>query len=178
MNSVSRRNFLKAVTTVSVVVGISPSILIAGCAVNAKELLSTIVAQIQAIIKVAAPNVPWLSALQSALTNLQAGIANWDATNIVTDVTSALNTVLAVLSVIPLTEQFSGLIAVLVAGLETVLNVLVPPSMTAQVVNHLSNPYHGRVTLNKPHIFQTQLGAYKSQWNTEAVKAGLPQARI
>ena len=184
----SRRSFFSRGAIAVGVLAIAPSLLLTGCAVNIKQLLSTIVSQMQAILKVATPNASWLTDVESALVAVQAGISNWDSTGLLTEIDSALNAALGVLGTIPQTALYAPLVAVLVTGIETVLGLLLTPStatnpaqlapLAQQAARVASNPYHGKVLLKKPHAFQTQLAAYKEQWNSTASSIGLPAARI
>lgn len=177
-----RREFLKRTAGIGALVAVAPSaLLVEGCSVNVKALLNTVINSAEAIIKVAAPNAPWLQPLESAITALQQAEQQWSAGGAVQIVISALNTVQAVLAVIPVTAVYSPLIAVLVAGIEAVLAALVPqPAPTPVTLNAARNPYltTNKVALAKPHTFQTYQGAYRSQWNATAVKIGLAQAKI
>jgi hypothetical protein len=61
------------------------------------------------------------------------------------------------------------LIAVLVAGIDIVINLLVsanPPNAVARVKLVQPNPYIGRVTI-KHHFAHTQVGDFKANWNDE-----------
>ena len=178
-----RRDFLKRTATVGAIIAVSPSaLLVEGCpSVNVKALLNTVLDSAQAILKVATPNAPWIPALESAIVALQQAEQQWSAGSSVQIIISALNTLQAVLAVIPVTAAYSPLIAVLVAGIEAVLAAVVPqPAPTPVTLNAAKNPYltSHRVVLNKPHFLQSRQGAYKAQWNATAVKVGLPQAKI
>lgn len=148
---------------------------ITGCSVNVKALLNTVLEAAQGILNVAEANAPWLSSFTNAVTALEAAISQWTAGGVITVVEQALNALESVLAVIPVTEVYSPLIAVLVAGIDAVLNAIAPSTSTAL---RSSNPYRGMVTLQKPHFLQTQQGAVKEQWNNEAKRLGLPKAEI
>lgn len=122
-----RRDFVKRVTAIGVVLIASPAALVMeGCTVNVTALLNTVLDAGEAIIKVAEPNAPWLQSFESALAALEQAEAQWSAGGAVQIVISALNTIEAVLAVIPVTAVYSPLIAVLVAGIEAVLTALFP----------------------------------------------------
>ena len=178
-----RRDFLKNSVTAAAIVAVAPSsLLVEGCnKVNVKALLNTVLASAEAIIQVAQPNAPWIQPLESAILALQQAEQQWSAGGTVQVVISALNTIQAVLAVIPVTAAYSPLIAVLVAGIEAVLTALVPaPAPTPATVNAAHNPYLSthRVTLKKPGVFQTYQGAYRAQWNAKATELGLVKAKI
>ena len=149
-----------------------------GCTVDVKALLNTVIDSALAVIKVADASEPWLPSLQAAVTALENAEAAWTAGSIPAIVIDALNTLEAVLAVIPATAAFSPLVAILVAGIEAVLSaagVTLSPLQKARVAR---NPYKGMATLEHPHLLQTYQGAYKSQWNDEAIVVGLPFAKI
>jgi len=177
-----RREFLRKSATVGAVVVVAPSaLMLEGCSVNVKALLNTVLDSANAIIKVAAPDAPWLQSLENAVAALQQAEQQWSAGGAVQIIISALNTVQGVLSVIPITAAYSPLIAVLVAGIEAVLVALVPQQApTPATVNAARNPYltTHRVHLKKPHMLQTHQGAYRSQWNATASELGLVKAKI
>jgi hypothetical protein len=60
-----------------------------------------------------------------------------------------------------------------------VLNYFLPTTTTtATPAARTANVYSGRVGLQKPHLFQTQVGAYKEQFNSQAKMLGLTAAVI
>lgn len=149
-----------------------------GCAVDVKGLVNTVIASVEGILRVAAPNAPWATELSAALAVLQQAEAQWTAGGAVTLVEDALNTIVAVVAVVPLTAPYAPLVAILVAGIEAVLNALVPTTGAAAPAARRPNVYSGRVGLQKPHVFETQVGAYRKQWNAQAKMLGLTQAVI
>jgi hypothetical protein len=83
-----------------------------------------------------------------------------------------LNAIVNITAVIPLTEPFAPLIAVLVAGIEIVINLLVPanPANTVVRVRLITpNPYIGRVKITH-HIWHNQVGDFKANWNDACAK--------
>jgi hypothetical protein len=172
-------NRRKFIVSAAVVASLPVSTLgMTGCSVNAKDLLNAAIDSALAIVKVADTAAPWLPDLQSAITAVQNAEAAWQSGSASTIVVDALNTLEAVLAVIPATAAFSPLIAILVAGIEAVMsafNVTLTPVQAAKVAR---NPYKGATNLNKPHFLQTYQGAYKSQWNNEAKSIGLTTADI
>lgn len=176
-----RREMLKMTGFLAMVLVTGGSVL-TGCtlsASNVKSLIGVLISSIQNILKVAS-GAPWVGDLSNALTALQNAEQNWTAGSATTVIDDALNTVTAVLAVIPLTAVFSPLIDIIVSGIEAVLAVLPVASVSTKLrVALASNPHHGRVILNKPGLFhETPQGAYKAQWNGIAKQIGLPQAEL
>lgn len=171
--TLSRRSFFKFAAAGVAMLAVAPSMLITGCAVNVKALLTTLIASIQGLLKVVAPSESWAANLASALGQLSTAVASWTAGGAVHLVEEALNAVQAVLAVIPLTSIYSPLVDVIVAGIDAVLNVLVPtPAPAAR-----PNVHAGRVTLHRG-TFETWQGAYKKQFNKAAAATGLVNAEI
>jgi hypothetical protein len=162
------------------------TISLAGCsAAQIENSVNTVLSSAEAIIKVADPAAPWLGSLASSIAALQQAEAQWKAGGPVAIIDSALNTVAAVLAVIPVTAVYAPLIGILVAGIEECLALIPQPTqaaqaaaLTAHAMVASANPYHGRVALNKPHVFQSATGAYKAQWNATATALNLAQAKI
>jgi len=153
-----------------------------GCALtpaNAKALINVLITSIQNILKVST-NAPWVGDLAAALTALQTAEASWSAGGTVAVIDDALNTLTAVLAVIPLTAIYSPLVDIVVAGIEAVLAVLPVATGSAKLRAAISsNPHHGRIVLNKKSLrHETPQGAYKSQWNGLCKQIGLPQAEM
>lgn len=152
------------------------SLAMTGCSFSVAGMLNTILSALQSILKVAAPNAPWLASLQAAIGALQNAETQWQSGGAVAIVEDALNTVEAVLAVIPLTAAFSPLIDVIVAAIEAVINYFAPaPSAVAKV---LKDPHRGRAVLNHPHVLQTYQGAFKDQFNKVAADIAMPQCQI
>lgn len=171
-----RRQFLEwSITGGACLIVWPTSLAMEGCSFSVKGMLNTILDSLNAILKVAEPNASWLPGLQNAITALQQAEAQWENTGTVSIIEDALNTVAAVCAVIPLTELYSPLIDVIVAGIEAVLNFFAPATVKLAIKG---NPHQGRVTLNKPHFAQTYQGAYRGQWNDTARGLGLTQALI
>jgi hypothetical protein len=175
----NRRNFVAS--WFAAVVGFS-MLGLTGCALtvdNVKSLINVLIGSIQNILKVAT-NAPWAAGLSAALAALQNAEQNWTAGSATTLIDDALNTVTAVLAVIPLTAVYSPLVDIVVAGIEAVLAVLpVTPSVTKLRGALDKNPHHGRIVLNKKSLrHETPQGAYKAQWNGMCKEIGLPQAEF
>lgn len=172
----TRREFGCNTVLAGVALAFVPSL--EGCTGNeVVSLINTVIESALAVIGVATPDASWLGPLTNAVAALKQAETTWVAGGAVTIVEEALGTIEDVLAVIPLTAVYAPLVAVLVAGIDAVLNAL-PTSAVTSRLRASSNPYHGRVALKKPHLFQTRVGAYKSQWNTTAKAIGLTGAEI
>lgn len=178
----SRRTFGKLVGSALLALASGISFSLTGCvltAANAKSLINVLITSIQNILKVAT-GAPWAADLSNALSALQTAEQGWTAGGAVTLIDDALNTVTAVLAVIPFTALYSPLVDIVVAGIEAVLAVLpVAPATTKFRVTLSANPHHGRIVLNKPSLrHETPQGAYRAQWNGICKQIGLPQAEM
>lgn len=175
----NRRQFVTRSVTLAVVAPLATTALLEteGCNVNVKALVNSLIASSLAIIKVASPNAPWLPALTSAVAALQQAEQAWANGGSIVILQDALATIEAVVAAIPQTVQYAPLIAVIVAGINSVLAVIAPtPAVSAMMAK--PNPYRGMVAIKKPHLFQTTAGAYRQQWNDTCKRIGLPQAEI
>jgi hypothetical protein len=182
-----RRTFLSRLSLAALAATLPVSLLTA-CSESIQTILNTILNALAAIIGVADPNAPWYQSLINAIAALKQAEASWQAGGAVTVIDDALNTISDILASIPLTAQYSPLIAILVAAIETVLALIPQPIAVApqggkgiiiyQVNSRTANPYKGMVTLNHPGLFQTRSGAVRAQWNAKADAIGLPQAKI
>ncbi len=172
-----RREFLRKSVVASAVLVVTPSaLLMEGCSVDVKALLNTVINAAEAVLKVAQPNAPWLQPLENAILALQQAEQSWTGGSPVQVIISALNTVEAVLAVIPVTAVYSPLIAILVAGIEAVLAAVVPSPVAVTAVN---NPYRGKAKLKgRSMVHPTHQGAFKAQWNETAVSVGCPYMKI
>jgi len=177
---ITRRDFTLTALKGATLTLLVPSMLMEeGCAVNAKALLNTAIDSALAILKVADSNAQWLPSLSNAIAALQAAEAKWSNGSTVDIVLSAIDTLQAVLAVIPQTSIYSPLIAILVAALSAVISAMKPTAQTQRLSAHLDwNPYKGQAKLRKPHLLQSAQGAYKAQWNNTAKRIGLPKAEI
>ena len=150
---------------------------VTGCTSSQIEsAVNSVISGTESILKVVEPNAPYTAQLQSALNALVAAEASWKGGSPVSVIESALATVEAVTAVIPLTASYSPLIDVLVATIDAALALIPPsassgvmvsvevwPTLSARVV--AANPHIGRVTLAKPHLFQSRKAAIEEQWN-------------
>ena len=167
----NRRELIKygAVGGASILV-MPVSLSLEGCSAQEIENAINVVLQSgQAVLKVIDPAASWFNSLADAITALKQAESTWQAGGAVTIVGDALNTIEAVLAVIPFFEPYAILIEVLVAGIEACL-ALLPSSAKSTKMRATANPYRGVITLRKPHFLQTTASAYKEQWNA-AVKS-------
>ena len=176
--SISRREFAKKSALLAVATATLALPGLEGCTGNEVEsLINTVADSALNLIAVADPGASWITPLTNAVAALKQAETTWAAGGAVAIIEEALSTVEAVLAVIPITAVYAPLVAILVSGIDAVLNALpTTPAATAALAKASMNPYHGRVTLKKPHVFQTKVGAYKSQWNATAKQIGLPHA--
>ena len=138
---------------------------VTGCTSSQIEsAVNSVISGTESILKVVEPNAPYTAQLQSALNALVAAEASWKGGSPVSVIESALATVEAVTAVIPLTASYSPLIDVLVATIDAALS-LIPPSAAVSARVVAANPHIGRVTLAKPHLFQSRKAAIEEQWN-------------
>lgn len=173
----NRRFFLTRGLSMTAAVALAVSIpmsLLNGCAVNPEELLNAVVTSAQGLLKVVG-NEPWAPQLSTALSSLVAAEASWKSGGPITVVEDALGTIMQIVAVVPITAPYSPLVDILVAAIDGILAVL--PQGGGQVSARV-NAHIGRARLKKPHVFQTQVGAYKKQWNDEATSLGLSAAKF
>lgn len=182
----NRRKFLAklvSATAIALAAG-ATTVTIDGCAFNIEDAINTVLNSALAVLKVAEPGASWTSALGSAIAQLEQAETQWQAGGAATIVVDALNTIEAVLAVIPATAGYSPLIDILVAGIEAAMSAF---GLTAQfsaaalnkratVVN--SRHYKAAVLQGPSFIHPTWQGAYKHQWNSEAEALKLPAAKI
>ena len=176
----NRRSLLKSFGAVGAIALLPVTLPIAGCAFSVKGMLNVLISAVESILKVAT-GATWVTELTNALTALQQAEASWTTGGVVNIVIDALNTVEAVLAVIPTTAVFSPLIDVIVAGIEAILNYFnpSPASLAKPRATARTNPYVGVVKLNRTSFTHpTYQGAFKAQFNDAAEAVGLPQAKI
>jgi hypothetical protein len=180
-----RRQFF----TAGAAIVVSPSILMqTGCAFNTADAINAVLNSGLAILKVVEPGSALATQLSDAISALQQAEATWQTGGTSTIVVDALNTIEAVIAVIPVTASYAPLVDILVAGIETVMSAFgVTPTVSmarspsrgnkrALIVN---SPHFNAVRLNGPSFrHPTWQGAYRNQWNTKAKAIGLSQAQI
>ena len=141
--------------------------------------INVILQQAAAVLAVVEPNAPWVAEFKLAIAALMTAEQQWQTGGAVQIVIDALNAVVAVTAVIPLTAPYAPLIDILVAGIETVIAVLAPspsPVVPANVkATRQGNPHVGAYAI--PHrAFHSQTSTFKWCWNGKAKELNLPQA--
>ena len=144
-----------------------------GCSPGqAENEVNTIILQLTNIMAVAEPGASWVKDAANALNILKVAEANWIKGAAVQDVINALNTAELVIAVIPVTAPYSGLADVLVAGIEAVLALLLPPPAGAltgvqQQAREAASLPVGAASPN-PHKWRASVSSAKdskTQWN-------------
>lgn len=157
-----RRTFVRNTALAGVGAIMAPEL--TGCTDTTINILNTVIQSAEAVLVVMEPNASWLPAFKAAIAALKTAETTWTAGGPVTVVVNALNTLAAVAAVIPLTEPYSALIDVLVAGIEAVLVALHGKTATPVAMTS-AGPHRGRAQLTKPHFLQSRVTAYGNQWN-------------
>ncbi len=165
----NRRKFLKTSALAGALTMASPVFVsLEGCdAATLKSYLNTVLDSAEKILGLSSSTDSWYTELTNAIAALESTETNWNGNTAVAAIISALDTLEAVLAVIPITATFSPLIDLLVTVIETILTTFVSTTQQTAVPKaiHLANLHRGRVLLKKPHFLQSEVGAYKSQWN-------------
>lgn len=173
----TRRIFLRrliAATSLAIASG-ATTVTIAGCSFSVKGVLNVIISAVQGLLKVI-PASALATSLSNALNALVQAEATWTSGGAPAVIIDALNTLEAVVAVIPFTAAYSPLIDVLVAGVEAVINYFVPATTT--VTAKFDNPHRGRVQLAQPHFLESHQAAIAKQWNDACDATGLVAAKI
>jgi hypothetical protein len=175
--------FLKSAGIGSAAAFAAPSIIsIEGCdSSTLKSYLNVVLDSAEKILALSSSGDSWYQTLKDAIDALKGTEASWNGSTAVEAVVSALDTLEAILAVIPVTSTYSSLIDLLVSAVEMILTTFVKTSTTSVKMMALTkaNPHRGRVPLKNPHFLQSKVGAFKSQWNDivaanpELVKAKL-----
>lgn len=182
----NRRKFLTklaSATAIALAAG-ATTVMIEGCSINIADAINAVLNSALAVLKVAEPGASWIGDLSGAITALQQAEATWQSGGAASIVVDALNTLEAVLAVIPATAVYSPLIDILVAAIETVMGAFgvstqIKTMVSAKRPAVVSSPHYGKAALNKPNFLHpTWTGAYKAQWNDKAKAIGLPQAEL
>jgi hypothetical protein len=167
----NRREFFKrGVCSGAAAWVVSPFITIEMVGCSASEIesaINTVLQSGESVLKVIDPSSAWFNTLADAIAALQQAESGWQSGGAITLVSDALNTIEAVLAVIPFFEPYAVLIEILVAGIEACL-ALIPSSAKSLKLRATANPYRGITTLRKPHFLQSTAGAYREQWNNAA----------
>lgn len=176
----NRRHFLKLSGTGAAALALPMSLLETGCAFSVKGVINVIENAAQSILAHFGSGSPWASELSAAIAALQQAEATWKTGGTAAIVIDALNTIEAVLAVIPLTAVYSPLIDLIISGVESIISYFAPTSMTFSRprASAQKNVHLNRIPLDHPHAFQTYQGAFKEQFNKIADAIGLPQAAI
>jgi hypothetical protein len=116
----NRRKFLMSSGIGGVAVLASPSLLaVEGCDLSTlKSYLNAVLESAEKILALSSSSDSWYTTLVDAITSLKATESNWDSSTAVDVVVSALDTLEAVLAVIPVTSSYSALIDLLVSAIE------------------------------------------------------------
>jgi hypothetical protein len=166
----NRRQFGKTALTAAGIVMVAPATLLRSCSTSISGLVNAVISSAEAILTIAEPGASWIPTLTAAVTMLKDAETKWKSGGAVTILLDAINVVQTVLGYIPVTAPYAALISIAIAGVEAVIAAL-PTSLKMRVTLE-SNPYVGKVQLRKPHILQTQVGAYKAQFNDVAKGLG------
>lgn len=183
-HNMNRRSFMKDVATGGAVLAVAPAMLsMEGCTFSTstlKSYLNTVLESAEKILALGSSTDSWYTTLSDAITALENTESSWNGSTAVTIVVSALDTLEAVLAVIPVTSAYSTLIDLLVSAIEVILTTFVKTSVTKVKVKALAqaNQHRGVVPLKDPHFMQSKVGAYKSQWNDLATGLGLTKAKL
>lgn len=180
---IDRRTFLKLSGTGTAVAVLAPmTVLETGCAFSVSGTLSVIISAVQGILSYVAASEPWAATVGTALAALQQAEATWKSGGAADIVVDALNSLEAVLAVIPLTAVYSPLIDIIVSGIEAVIGYFEPKvaafKFSVARVTKQTNAHVGRIPLKAPGFLQSREGAAKQQYNDAAVGLGLPQLKI
>jgi len=172
----NRRNFLRASGSAGIALLATPLVIgTLGCTEQeVVNYLNTVLAAAKSILSVTVQSDPWYQDLVAAISALEATEGTWNAKTISGIVISALNAIDAVLAVIPITAVYSPLIDIVTTAIETILTLFVPAAMAASSYKGVRNPHRGRVALKKPGHFQSDVGAFKQQFNDAVVALQLP----
>lgn len=134
---------------------------LAGCPWSKTQIeneINTILDQAANVLVVVEPNAFWLAPFQKAIAALKVAEQQWTAGGTINIIIDALNAVEGVLAVIPTTAPYAALIAVLVGGIEAILNAL-PQRAAVMARVAAPNPYHGQVKI------APNAKAFKTAWN-------------
>jgi hypothetical protein len=149
-----------------------------GCsAATTVNEINTVLTEATNILTVADPTAPWAGQLKAAVAALKTAEAGWVGGGAVADVDAALNTIEAIVAVVPVTAAYAPLVDVLVAGVEAILAALPAPTAASVSLAKASNPHLGRVVI-KHRLFHSRTKEFKDAWNAAVEKQGLKGALI
>lgn len=140
--------------------------------------INVILQQAAAVLAVVEPTAPWVAEFKNAVAALMTAEQQWQTGGTVQIVIDALNAIVAVTAVIPITAPYSPLIDILVAGIETVILALAPspvPAAKSVKAARAGNPHVDAYVM--PHrMLHSQVSTFKWCWNGKARELNLPQA--
>jgi hypothetical protein len=173
----NRRDFGKTALAVTVA---GPALLsVEGCASSTiVQDINVVLNEAVNVLSVVAAGTPWLAEFKAAVAALQSAEASWEGGSTVQIVIDALNALVAITAVIPITLPYSPLIDVLVAAIEAVL-VLLPSSTGSGGLKATSvqNPHVGAYKMT--HRWgRSPAGDMKANWNDVAKAKGLTNAEL
>ena len=176
MENFSRRKFINGGSLAVLSLGAVSTISLEGCSTSSViNEINVVLQEAAAVLAVAEPGAAWVGELQKAIAALMSAEQQWQTGSTVQLVIDALNTIVAITAVIPLTATYSPLIDILVAGIEAVLAAL--PASTSLKLAVENNPHVGRVKIQR-HWYHTPATDFRDTWNTTAKERGLISAVI
>ena len=143
----NRRQFGMTLAGAGALAAASPAMLtLTGCPLTPNQVeneINTILQEAAGIIAVADPGVSWLADFTKAANLLKVDEQAWIKGGAVQDVINVLNDLQGVCALISPLVPYANLIAILVAGVDAVLALLLPitGTVTARVVK--PNPFRG-----------------------------------
>jgi hypothetical protein len=182
----NRRKFLTrlaSATAIALAAG-ATTVTLEGCTFNITDAINTVLNSALAILNVLEPNSSLYTQLKDAITALEQAEGTWQAGGASTIVVDALNTIEAVLAVVPVTAPYAPLIDILFAGIEAVMSAFglttqLSALSSAKRPTVVNSSHYNAAVLNPPSWrHPTWQGAYKAQWNNKANTIGLPKAEI
>jgi hypothetical protein len=169
----NRRQFGKnAIGLMAIGTSAPAALLVEGCTGSQViNEINVVLKEAAAVLAVAEPGAPWIAPLQQAIAALLAAEQQWQTGSTVQLVIDALDVIVAVTAVIPLTAPYSPLIDILVAGIEAVLAALPQSSNNAgRKATAAGNPHIGRYQFQTHWYRKTPDAAeFKSAWNNVAI---------
>jgi len=165
----TRRQFGKSSLAVLAAGSLGGSVALEGCTgAQVINEINVVLKQAAAILAVVEPGATWIVPLQNAIAALMTAEQTWQSGGTVQLVIDALDTIVAVTAVIPITAPYSPLIDITVAGIEAILAAL-PPSTAAKKLGATApdNQHIGRVKIQR-HRYHSPATDFRDQWNAAA----------
>jgi hypothetical protein len=162
-----KRKIIATITAILLWVAVLPVatvtvVPLTGCTPSQVENeINVLIQEAAGIIAVADPGVSWLADFTKAANLLKVDEAAWIKGGAVQDVINVLNDIEQITVLISPLVPYASLIAVLVAGIDAALALLLPTSAaTPAISTHavVQNPWKGRATV-------TSASDSKTQWN-------------